>query len=104
MTDQYDKAVEQYTKAIALRPDDGFIQYNLGAAYSNDKNYEQALDAYKKALELNPKIGDAHSGLAYVYYNLEKYDLAWRHARLAKQAGSEPNPDLVKAIETMIRE
>ena len=37
--------------------------YNLGVAYSNQKNYEEAISSYKKSIELNSEYADA-------YYNL----------------------------------
>jgi len=57
-TKNYDKAIEQFNKAIETRkslpPDDDLAQLyaNLGWAYSNKKNWAKADAAYAKALQI----------------------------------------------------
>ncbi|WP_300127769.1 tetratricopeptide repeat protein, partial [Desulfovibrio sp.] len=49
-------AVEEYRKALAIAPNDGGLQYNLGMAWLDGKENEQARAACLKALALNPEL------------------------------------------------
>jgi tetratricopeptide (TPR) repeat protein len=79
------------------------IHYNLGAAYSNNKNYNQAVAEYLRAVEIEPEIGDAHYGLAIGFYQLQKYDLAWIHIKIAEKLGVEVSKDQFDAIKSKLR-
>ncbi len=48
---QYDKAVENYTQAIAKNPANMTGQYNLGNALYKNKKSEEAIQAYDKAIQ-----------------------------------------------------
>jgi len=95
----YDAAIEQYKKAIRIKPDDAAIHYNLGAAYSNKGDYEAAVKEHLRAIELEPKMSDAHNGLIFAYYKLGEYEEAWKHIETAKQQGVNVPEDLVAAVE-----
>jgi tetratricopeptide (TPR) repeat protein len=101
--EKYDAAIEQYRRAVRIRPDDGAIRYNLGAAYSNKEEYRQAVIEYRKAVEIEPGRGDAHNGLVFAYYKLEKYDLAAKHIKIAEESGVEIDEDLFAAIEDRLQ-
>jgi tetratricopeptide (TPR) repeat protein len=45
-------ALEQFTSAKELRPDDRNIHYNLGVLYFDEKNYDKAKQHAKRAYEL----------------------------------------------------
>ena len=49
------------------RKQEALLHYNLGVAYTKEKNYEMALDEYRKALKLNPKDPDTYYNLAILY-------------------------------------
>jgi Flp pilus assembly protein TadD len=101
--EKYDAAIEQYRRAIQVKPDDSGLRYNLGAAHSNKGEYQQAIIEYRKAVELKPEMGDAHNGLAFAYYKLEKYDLAAEHIGIAEELGAEISAELLAAIEGELR-
>ncbi|GAG91197.1 unnamed protein product [marine sediment metagenome] len=86
-------------KAALIKPEDGAIHYNLGAAYSNNEQYEQAIEQYIKAVEIDPAMADAHNGLAFGFYKLKEYDSAWRHIIIADELGTEIDENLLAAIE-----
>jgi len=50
---QYEKAVENYTKAIELAPYYDWAYNNRGASYKNLRQYEKAIEDFKKAIELD---------------------------------------------------
>ncbi len=53
-TKNYEKAIENYNKAIELNGHDADYFHNLAAAHKNSKNYELATNYYKKALDVDP--------------------------------------------------
>ncbi len=54
----YDRAVEEYTKALEIAPDDGQILYGLylyrGQSYAFLKFYDNAIKDLSTAIEINP--------------------------------------------------
>jgi len=63
----YAVAIENYNRAIKLRPDDPFLYNNRGLAYFELKKYDEAISDYTKAIELKPDYATAYynRGLAY---------------------------------------
>jgi serine/threonine protein kinase len=51
---RYEKAIETYTLAIELNPNDYALYNNRGAAYHADGEFQKAIADYTKAAELNP--------------------------------------------------
>jgi tetratricopeptide (TPR) repeat protein len=52
----YEEAINNFTKAIELDPKDASVYNNRGNAYANLNKYEEALNDYNKAIELDPKV------------------------------------------------
>lgn len=50
------KAINFYTRAVALYPEHYGAWYNLGNIYVVYEDYYSAVDAYEKAFEINPKM------------------------------------------------
>jgi len=48
---EYDKALEQYKKAIELEPKNSIVLYNVACTYSRMKKIQEALDALERAVE-----------------------------------------------------
>ncbi|MCK4533304.1 tetratricopeptide repeat protein [bacterium] len=53
---QYDKAVDNFSGALALNPSFYQVHYFLGLSYLGNKEYREAIMEFKKALILTPKI------------------------------------------------
>ena len=64
---QYDRAIEDFNKAIELDPRDDIAYYNRGRAYENKQQYDRAIEDYNKAIELNPRFDKAYSNRGVVY-------------------------------------
>ena len=60
----YDKAIEEYNKALALNPNVSELHNNLGYAYLDKGDIEQAIMEQKKALDMDPNLANAYYGLA----------------------------------------
>lgn len=86
-----DKALDMITRAVELRPNDGYIVDSLGWAYYRLGRYEDAARELERAVELMPEdpIINDHLGDAYwkVGRKLEAR-FQWSHAR-----DLDPEPD-----------
>ena len=61
----YDKALEDYTQAIDLTPNDPDVYFNRGLTYYNTHRYQEALSDFTRVIELNPE-----DTAAYYYHGL----------------------------------
>ena len=64
---RFDTAIENYTKAIDLKPDFAVSHFNLGVVFQDKGDFELAIRSYKVALEINPSYLEAHynSGVCF---------------------------------------
>ena len=53
---KYDRAIEDYSKAIKLDPEQAVAYYNLARIYSLRDNYEDAIRNLGTAIRINPDI------------------------------------------------
>jgi tetratricopeptide (TPR) repeat protein len=60
---QWDEAVEDLTKAVALEPANAFTRLNLGTALYMQGNADRALQEYREAVRLSPGLARAHFGI-----------------------------------------
>jgi len=72
----YQKAIEEFQKAIELKPDYGDAYHNLANVYHQTNQDDLALENYQKALSLNPNLWQSHQNLAAIYFSQEKFELA----------------------------
>ncbi|OHE57632.1 MAG: hypothetical protein A2Z47_13215 [Thermodesulfovibrio sp. RBG_19FT_COMBO_42_12] len=66
---EYDKAVEEYSKAIALNPNYAEAYSNRGAAYNEKGQYDKAIEDSIKAIALNPYYAAAYNNRGTAYGN-----------------------------------
>ena len=69
---QHEKALAEYSKALALKPNNPLIYHNMGLAYFYQQNYELAEEYFKKALAHKPPLAESNSMLGQIY--LQKKD------------------------------
>ncbi|KAF2101905.1 TPR-like protein [Rhizodiscina lignyota] len=67
---QYDKAIEEYTKAIDINPQSSTYRSNRAAAYMSANRYSEALEDAKVADELEPNSAKILLRLARIYTSL----------------------------------
>src|SRR6185369_7395194 len=58
-----DEAIDQYKKAIAIKPDYAPAYSNLGSALLSKGDATGAINAYQQALSIDPDFSDAHFNL-----------------------------------------
>src|SRR5246127_984006 len=61
---QIDDAIDHFTKAIEIKPDEASALVNLGSALLQKGNLDEAIVKYQKALELKPAQASIHYNLA----------------------------------------
>ncbi len=71
-----EKAVEEFKKAIALKPNYADAYHNLGNIYQQMNKIDQAIESYQKAIKFNPNLWQSYQNLGGIYFNQKKYDLA----------------------------
>ena len=59
---EFDRAIEAYTQAIALNPDFAEAFNHRGMAYGNKGEFDRAIPDFNQAIALNPKNANALFG------------------------------------------
>ena len=80
---EFQKAIEQYRKAIAMRPSFYNAYNNLATCYGELKMYPEAVAALEKCISLKPDDYYAMSNLAVVMIQTGRPDEALRYAEQA---------------------
>lgn len=62
------QAIQNYRRALGMKPDFGLAHYNLGLAYRDTPDPEQAIAAFSRAASLAPQFLDAHFQLGKLYF------------------------------------
>ena len=88
-----DLAIEDFTKAIELKPDYAFAYNNRGAVYRDKGEYEQAIEDCSKAIQLKPDYAEPYSNRGAAYRNKGNYDRAIKDYDTAIKL----KPDFVQA-------
>ncbi|BBM84851.1 tetratricopeptide repeat protein [Candidatus Uabimicrobium amorphum] len=73
---QYEKALADYNKAIAIDPDNFVAYKNRGILYQDLKQYEKALADYNKAIDIDPNNFEAYNNRGLLYKHLKQYEKA----------------------------
>jgi tetratricopeptide (TPR) repeat protein len=72
----YDRAIEDYGRAIRLNPTHANAFANRGVAYARKRDYDRAIQDYDKAVQFDPKHADAFSNRGVAYARKRDYDRA----------------------------
>ncbi len=73
---RYDKALEDYDKALRLDPQ-SFSAYNSrGDLHLDAERYDEARADFDKAINLNPKFSRAYNNRGVLHYEIRRYDEA----------------------------
>lgn len=92
------EAIDEYTKAIKLKPDFAEAFYRRGVAKANLGNAGGALEDYDKAIELNATLAEAYVGRASAKYMLGNIE----GALLDCNKAIEINPRYIEAQDIKI--
>ena len=70
------QAIEHYTKAIGIQPDDGDTYFRRGQVYDETGSHDLAIQDFDKALALRPDDAFTHALRGTAYYHNSELDLA----------------------------
>lgn len=92
-----DRAMEQFTTALRLRPEYPDARVNLGIAYNAKGMSDQAIEQYMRVLSVNPNDADAHNNLGIAYVSKGMIDQGLTHYQIALKI----NPDYPEAYNNI---
>jgi Flp pilus assembly protein TadD len=97
-----DAGMDMIKRAVAQRPDDGYIVDSLGWAYYRIGNYEEAVKQLERAIELKPEDPTINDHLGDAYWRVGRAleaKFQWAHARDLK-----PEPEeMPKIVEKLAK-
>jgi small glutamine-rich tetratricopeptide repeat-containing protein alpha len=97
----YPLAIDKYTQALALNPDNAIYLSNRAAAYSNNREHEKAVADAKKALELDPSYTKAYSRLGLAHYALGNAQASMdAYKKGLDSEGDSPSDAMKRGYET----
>ena len=73
---ELDLAIDNYKKAIKIKPDYAAPYNNLGMAYFKKGELDLAIDSYKKAINIAPNSAGPYNNLGMAYSEKDEIDLA----------------------------
>ena len=98
-TKQEDRAITEYQKIIALRPENATPYTLIAILEDMRKNYDVAIENYKKALEKDPNSIIAANNLAWLYATTGKGNLD--EAMKLAQGVIQRSPNVAGFIDTL---
>jgi tetratricopeptide (TPR) repeat protein len=93
------QAIEDFSKAIEIKPDDIMAYNNRGSAYAQEGDYIQAISDFTKAIGINPNDPVAYHNRAVAYYGLRLYDKAWGDVNIVQEIGATVNPEFIQMLK-----
>lgn len=86
---KFDEAINKYSKAIALAPNEDHAYYDWGVALYNQHLYEEAIGKFSKATELNRGFAAAYKSWGDALDELKRYSEA--DTKYRRAADLDPN-------------
>jgi tetratricopeptide (TPR) repeat protein len=78
----YQRAIENYQKALRSFPSYSLCYENLARAYEATKSFQAAIESYNKSISYGPSYPSPHFYLARLYLKLDRNDEAARELKL----------------------
>ncbi len=73
---QYQQAVDAFTKFIEISPDNAYAYKNRGVSYLKQNKFDLTLEDLDKARMLDPKLTGLYNNLGIVWYSKKEYERA----------------------------
>jgi len=82
-SDEGDKSIAQYKKAIEIDNEFGFAYNTLGYAYYGKNDFTKAEEAFRNYIRLSPDLANPHDSIADMYTRMGKHEKAIKHYKKA---------------------
>jgi len=82
---EYKKAIDDFTKAIGLDPNDADNYALRGMVYATTGEYDKAIADYDKAIKLDPKCKNAYLGKGAIYSVKGEHDKSFANYKKLSQ-------------------
>lgn len=100
----FDLAIEKYSSALELDPENVIFLSNRAAAYSSMQKYENAIEDSQKAIKINPNYSKAYSRLGLAMYALGRTKEAFDSYKKGMDIEGDKKSDaMVKGYNTAKR-
>ena len=96
--EEYDTALNCYTKLIEMEPDLFEAYYIRGTVYGAKREYENAVADFDRAILLNPDYAEAYYGRAIAYSAQQEYGRAAADITKSQALGFPVNPEMVDLL------
>ncbi len=90
LKEEFDYAIEEYSKALKVAKKDYRPLFYLGNVYYKKREYGLAESYYRKALRKTSEEGDIHNNLAWVYIDTAKLEEAEKEVNIALKIKRDP--------------
>ncbi|AAS53824.3 AFR453Wp [Eremothecium gossypii ATCC 10895] len=109
--EDFDKTIDCFRAALAVRPDDECMWNRLGASLANSNRSEEAIQAYHRAIQLKPTFVRARYNLAVSSMNIGCYREAAEHlltalsmhevegVAMAPGSGNVPSSNILETLK-----
>jgi tetratricopeptide (TPR) repeat protein len=98
MKKNYDRALDQYGKALKARPESSIILRNVAACFFAMERYEEGIEVYKKALRIDPQLFEHAGGFGSIIQTTTRND-SMQNFHLAKVfAGAGDNDRAISLL------
>ena len=74
--EMFDKAIEEYEKALELDPNYGYALNSFAYMYSDMGEYEKSIEYFKRYASVNPKDANPVDSMAELYFRMGRLDEA----------------------------
>lgn len=71
---EYEQAIEEFKKAIEIKPDFYQAYHNLGLSYASLAQYQDAKNSFEKTIQIKPDSAETYKSLGKVCIALKNYD------------------------------
>ena len=86
-TGDFEAAIEDYSRAIDLDPENALFYSGRAVAYNLKKDFEAAIEDFNKAIDLDPEDALFYSGRGVAWLHLKEWQKAKTDLTTAKDMG-----------------
>jgi tetratricopeptide (TPR) repeat protein len=99
---EFERAIADFDKAIALKPDFADAYYSRANTHFVQNQYEQAVADYEQAIALKPDFAYAYWALGNLYFVLERpNDELTAYHHYLELAGDSADPEIIARVQEL---